>query len=740
MSAQIYDLNIKLNAETVQFRKDVEYANKALRGYADEAKAANDSNGKFVDSLERTADSAKLVKTSITTVAGAVTAFVAGTSAAVSVFVRQQAEQARELQRMATVTQLSVEQVQAMNYAAEQYNISGDKMADILKDVNDKLGDFNQNEGGEFADFFNNILPKVGLTAEKLQSLSGPEALIAVKQAMDEANVPMKDQIFYLESIADEASALMPLLENNGRKLYELKGHYDDLNVSMSNMDMQSFKEMDQNFTDVGLKFQKSFRTATLGVSNQIDWLSKKLLNAVDYWGRLFDSMSDDPKTEAGLTQKLGDLRSQAMPLRKQLAYLETQSKNIEENSNNWQFWNVGKSNQVNNQIKNLRSQLKVIDDEIDKYQKKYDVAVLGVNYKDTPAQPDLLTGNDGNGSYTPQKNTYTSGTKLDSMDSLYADDLGKLRISHQQRLDEIDNFNIKKSDLLDRGFTSEQELKQSYREAEKGYYQTQLTEYQEQKEKELQAFFDAEDKKEQASREAAERRKQLEKNLNLQQANMYLQSSSQFLDIMSSTAKEGSGIQKAAFLGTKAIAAAEVLIQGQVAGMAALSPIYGLGSPAGLPLKAAIEAMSYASAAMIMAQGVSGMAHSGMDYIPSEGTWLLNKGERVYTNDSARQVDAMYAAIMSMQRHFIAANDADYGQLSMLYQNMAGAYRQQTPANQSNQTSNQSSNAEYHFHATVQVTGTMNDETQQLTMKNMKSTFKNLLAEERRPGGLLYG
>ncbi len=43
----------------------------------------------------------------------------------------------------------------------------------------------------------------------------------------------------------------------------------------------------------------------------------------------------------------------------------------------------------------------------------------------------------------------------------------------------------------------------------------------------------------------------------------------------------------------------------------------------------------------------LSGMAHDGISSVPNEGTWLLNKGERVYTNDSARQLDQMYMRVM---------------------------------------------------------------------------------------------
>ena len=55
-------------------------------------------------------------------------------------------------------------------------------------------------------------------------------------------------------------------------------------------------------------------------------------------------------------------------------------------------------------------------------------------------------------------------------------------------------------------------------------------------------------------------------------------------------------------------------------------------------PIAAAIGAMS---------AGAVGMAHSGISDVPSEGTWLLDKGERVYTNDSANKLDQMYGAIV---------------------------------------------------------------------------------------------
>ena len=50
-------------------------------------------------------------------------------------------------------------------------------------------------------------------------------------------------------------------------------------------------------------------------------------------------------------------------------------------------------------------------------------------------------------------------------------------------------------------------------------------------------------------------------------------------------------------------------------------------------PLAAAVAAAA--------ASGMVGMAHDGIDYVPQEGTWLLNKGERVMTSETSAKLDA---------------------------------------------------------------------------------------------------
>ena len=44
----------------------------------------------------------------------------------------------------------------------------------------------------------------------------------------------------------------------------------------------------------------------------------------------------------------------------------------------------------------------------------------------------------------------------------------------------------------------------------------------------------------------------------------------------------------------------------------------------------ATVMGLGMANVGLIASQTISGMAHSGIDNIPREGTWLLDKGERV--------------------------------------------------------------------------------------------------------------
>ena len=88
--------------------------------------------------------------------------------------------------------------------------------------------------------------------------------------------------------------------------------------------------------------------------------------------------------------------------------------------------------------------------------------------------------------------------------------------------------------------------------------------------------------------------------------------------------AGEGSAAYKAMFLAQQAIAIGQAIINTELGATAALKV-----DPTGF-MSMMTRGIGYASVGLIASQTIAGMAHDGIDNIPKEGTWLLDKGERV--------------------------------------------------------------------------------------------------------------
>ncbi len=97
-------------------------------------------------------------------------------------------------------------------------------------------------------------------------------------------------------------------------------------------------------------------------------------------------------------------------------------------------------------------------------------------------------------------------------------------------------------------------------------------------------------------------------------------------LEMGAAMAKEGSKGQRVLLAASKGVALAESVMALQVA----IAKANALGFPANIPMIAQATTIGVGAINSIKSIGISGMAHDGIDSIPREGTWLLDKGERV--------------------------------------------------------------------------------------------------------------
>ena len=142
-----------------------------------------------------------------------------GATAGLGALARGALETAKEISNLSKVANASEEELQKIAFGANTVGVSMEKTADIMKDVSDKVGDFLQTGGGPLKDFFENIAPKVGVTAEQFRNLSGPQALQLYVSSLEKANISQNEMTFFMEAIASDATLLLPLLRNNGEAM-----------------------------------------------------------------------------------------------------------------------------------------------------------------------------------------------------------------------------------------------------------------------------------------------------------------------------------------------------------------------------------------------------------------------------------------------------------------------------------------------------------------------------------------
>ncbi|RHZ90515.1 hypothetical protein D1114_22875 [Cereibacter sphaeroides] len=152
----------------------------------------------------------------------AFSAMGATAGAALTGIVAPTARVANEISRLSQVANTTPEALQRWSAGARTVGVEQEKLADILKDVNDKVGDFLSTGGGEMKDFFEQIAPKVGVTADQFRNLSGPQALQLYVSSIEKAGVSQAEMTFYMEAIANDATLLLPLLKGNGAEMDRL--------------------------------------------------------------------------------------------------------------------------------------------------------------------------------------------------------------------------------------------------------------------------------------------------------------------------------------------------------------------------------------------------------------------------------------------------------------------------------------------------------------------------------------
>lgn len=203
-------------------------------------------------------------------------------------------KQITESDRWAKSLNMSTQSLLSWQYAAQKAGVSGDQMADIFKDIGDKIGDAVLNKSGEAVD----ALDALGLSAKKLSGESPDKQLLAISDALSKIKTNA-EKTTILESLGNDLSKLLPLLDQGGEKLQKYLKAAKDFGVAPDDSDIESLVKVNSIFEDMetqvnGVKIELATGLAKVDLSN--------LQKSISDMGDVFK----DPEVIKGITDLVG--------------------------------------------------------------------------------------------------------------------------------------------------------------------------------------------------------------------------------------------------------------------------------------------------------------------------------------------------------------------------------------------------------------------------------------------------
>jgi hypothetical protein len=283
MAISAEQLNVILSARDREFTRAMERSQRQVERFA-----------------KQTNQSLLSVSGSFKAMATAARTFLPALSAgAIISQVRRVVSEVSQIAGLSQIAGTTAEEFQRFAVGAETVGFAMDKTADIIKDVNDKIGDFLATGAGPMADFFENIAPKVGVTADEFKNLSGTDALALYVRSLEEANVNQAEMTFYMEALASDATALVPLLSDNATEMKRLGDEAAASGRILDNEMVASARETEIALSQMAGEIKGNLSRALLNLAPLLTGASRGVALLTENINFLFSAMDDAERRTA---------------------------------------------------------------------------------------------------------------------------------------------------------------------------------------------------------------------------------------------------------------------------------------------------------------------------------------------------------------------------------------------------------------------------------------------------------
>jgi hypothetical protein len=276
-------LSVEITADTSGVNKALKSTQKSVSKTSDKVEENSNTWRDWSDNTEKsTSKASKDVGDFSSKFASAFTktalSLVAATTA-LTAYATVQGRAMRETEAMANIAGLTTEEFNRISFVMGTAGISAEKFGDIMKDTQERIGDFLATGGGPFQDFAD----VMGYTEEQALSLanefekmSGQEVLQEMVKRMEAAGKSTQRMSFALEGIASDTTRLIPLLQDGGAKAKELGSAFDEIKNPLTGKQQQDFKDLATNIDLATIAFTDMLNTAIAPLIPELTTLAQK--------------------------------------------------------------------------------------------------------------------------------------------------------------------------------------------------------------------------------------------------------------------------------------------------------------------------------------------------------------------------------------------------------------------------------------------------------------------------------
>lgn len=583
----IAKLTVDLVAQSSQFTSELAKANKSAKTWADNVRNSASEAANYIAGMGAA-------------VATALATMYTVTSQSIN-------EQAKFADRIGITT----EALAGLQYAGELTGVATDTVNDSLQSMVERVSEATLGTG-EAAE----ALSALGLSAQTLNQLSPEQQFLEIARAMGEIDNRSDQVRTAIQLFEGEGAALLNTLDLGVDGITAMMDEAENLGIALTRIDAAKVEAANTAFYRSSQSAKGFANALTVELAPIIQGVSTELVRAaneaggfgevasemVDYLAAGFGFLADSIRGWEFIFAGLGQLwKETVFAVVHDITYLDQVMTDL---INKLPGANAEYNQTLQTMTRELSAEMlqgredletlllkplpsESIDQYVHKWRTLSETQAAAIANSKT-----LLGGEGGEGEGEPTTPTYTD-TEKDRMEA----ELARLHESFLTERQLIDEHERQKLEQL-----------KIWREADiEGIenYETLKTQ--------IEQKADAD----RAKYDAANNQMLLGNSANL---------FGSMADLAGTFAGEQSGLYKTMFAVSKAFSIAESIIAIQTGiAKAAATPF-----PANLAAMASVAAATMGIVSTISGTSMQGVAHSGITDIPREGTWLLNKGERV--------------------------------------------------------------------------------------------------------------